>query len=156
MHLKRVRNPVRGRLQTFFFPKNVIVTLSWNPPQTSHLRYRAKLLVRRRSLLLLTYHYPCVCRNTARWTAHTEGWMIVNCTYFLLKHGAKQCRLYIPTFCWQTKRHVARPPQTSQWRYFEKNSLEMPPKGYGVVSYHTLVYYWSAVSSLPALVAPLR
>ena len=36
----------------------------------------------RRSPLLLTCHYPCVCRNTARWTAHAE----------LLEHGAKQRR----------------------------------------------------------------
>ena len=28
---------------------------------------------------------------------------------FLLKHGAKHCCLYIPTFCWQTKHHVASP-----------------------------------------------
>ena len=35
--------------------------------------------------------------------------MIVNCTYFLLKHSAKQCRLYQHNFCWQTKHHVASP-----------------------------------------------
>ena len=26
-------------------------------------------------------------------------------------NGAKQCRLYIPIFCWQTKCHVASPPK---------------------------------------------
>ena len=46
---------LRGRLQTIFFQNNVIVTLSWKPPITSHLWYRAKLLVRQRSPLLLTY-----------------------------------------------------------------------------------------------------
>ena len=58
-------------------------------------------------------------------------WMIVTCTYFLLKHGAKQFCLYIPTFCWQTKRHVASPPPPPPQRhndvFWKKNSLETPP-----------------------------
>ena len=55
--------------------------LSWNPPppppplsppNVTPL-ISSKIIVRRRSPLLLTCHYPCVCRiNTARWTAHTE------------------------------------------------------------------------------------
>ena len=52
--------------------------------------------------------------------------MIVNCTYFLLKHGAKQRCL---TFCWQTKRRVASPPPPQRHNdvILEKNSLETPP-----------------------------
>ena len=48
--------------------------------------------------------------------------MVVNCSYFLLKHGAKQCRLYILTFCWQTKCHVASPlpPKRHKDIIFEK------------------------------------
>ena len=40
----------KGASPNYFFQNNVIVTLSWNPPpppKTSHLRYQAKLLVRR-------------------------------------------------------------------------------------------------------------
>ena len=61
----------KGASPNYFF-QNCDIKLEPPPPITSHLWYRAKLLVHRRSPLLLTCHYPCVCRNTAQWTAHTE------------------------------------------------------------------------------------
>ena len=62
--------------------------------------------------------------------SHWVRWMIVNCTYFLLKHGAKQCCLYIPTFCWQTKRHVVIPPTPQRHNdvILEQKGWRRPPK----------------------------
>ena len=91
---------IRGRLQTI----NVIVTLSWNPPPKRHtsdikqIRYQA--------------NYLSVGDHRCFWLATTlvsavipldellilSCWMVVNCTYFLLKHGAKQCRLFFRHF----------------------------------------------------------
>ena len=76
-------------------------------PQTSHLWYRANYLSVGDYRLATTLVSAVVPLNEL---LILSCWMVVNCTYFLLKHGAKQCCLYIPTFCWQTKRHAASPP----------------------------------------------
>ena len=48
--------------------------------------------------------------------------------YLLSPEARCQCCLYIPTFCWQTKRHVASPPPPNvTMTFFGKNSLETPP-----------------------------
>ena len=60
------KSHLRGRLQTIFSK----ITSLWREVGTPLLPNVT--LVRRRSPLLLTCHYPCVCRNTVRWTAHTE------------------------------------------------------------------------------------
>ena len=68
----------KGASPNYFFQNNVIVTLSWNPPPPSkrHTSDIKQNYLSVGSPLLLTCHYHCVCRNTARWTAHTEfvGW----------------------------------------------------------------------------------
>ena len=105
----------KGASPNYFFHNYNIVTLSWSPLKrhTSDIKQNYLSIG---SPLLLTCHHPCVCRNTARSTAHPE--LLDDRKLYLLspvKHGAKQCRLYIPTFCWQTKCHVASP-------------LKLPPK----------------------------
>ena len=85
----------KGASPNYFFQNNVI-KLEPHPPHNVTSLISSKIIIRRRSLLLLTDHYPCVCCNTARWTAHTE--LLDDHKLYLLspKHGAKQYHLYVP------------------------------------------------------------
>ena len=68
----KLPSSIRGRLQTIFAKITSLWRFGPHPHPKRHTWHQAKLLVRRRSPLLLTGHYPCVCRNTVRWTTHTE------------------------------------------------------------------------------------
>ena len=93
-----LQQPFRGRLQTIFFRTNVIVTLiklEPFPPPNVHGDHRCFSL----ATALVS---PIIALDEL---LILSCWMIVNCTYFLLKHGGKVSSVL--TFCWQTKCHVA-------------------------------------------------
>ena len=70
------------------------MTLSWNPSPHNVTPFSPLQEMKEMSaVILLNEQLIPSC------------WMIVN-TYFLMKNGAKQCR-HVPTFCWQTKHHMA-------------------------------------------------
>ena len=124
---------LRGHLQLFFH--NVIVTFSWNPPPPPpNVTPLISSKITCPSEITVAFDLPLPLSAVIRLDELLilSCWMIVNCTYVLLKHGAKQCRLYIPTFLlrWQSKRHVIAPPPKRHNDVIL--SLETLPKGASV------------------------
>ena len=91
----------KGTSPNYFFQNNFIVTLSWNPiPPPNNVIPLISRKITCPSEITIAFDLPLPLSAIIPLDELLilSCWMIVNCTYILLKHSAKQCRLYIPTF----------------------------------------------------------